>query len=750
MTRVRLRRPDQPFFVQVSLAGLEFLASLRLAVVLLTLLILVLAVATFIETSYGAAAARFSVYRAWWFTLLGGLLGINVLCAAVVRFPWRRHQTGFVMTHAGIIILLLGSFWTARRGIDAQLSIYEGMIGHTAYEETLHFEIDITKNRPGEAGETSQRTGAGESQGSQQANSQVLRTTIPFRSGPFNWCDYTSSLRYLLWAPPGRLPVLPWQLARRDRGIVFSSHDFRLEVLDYYSDSRRIKGGYLSGYVRIKAFGSQKISWLSQWQPIELELHPRHDNDQGATTPTTIGTRVTLSDGTRVVFTAALTQFELDGFLLGTPVTPLDEEGQVVLVHNRVRYVLPVRDLQTGKGEIPLKGSNLRITHFEKDARLQAVQLRIENNEGVQDEVILFADLPEFNRQGQKLRVAGSYWVDFRKVLSQSEKALILDPRATTGATRPRIDLCQGPDGKLYYRLWKAAEVVNVGNVRVDGNVSALLSENDMDVRLMVNTFVPLNTANPTAETIVPLPFRKGVRMTEPRVKVRLVADSKAFETWLAVIPKGANHPVTPEEIAAIEEQSAHMRVTIKHDSVDVGFRLKLLEFQRKLDPGTNQPSHYASLVDLYVPKRILQNRPFDNALLKTEVTVDPSDQEPLQLVHSRLLITLNHPANIVDPVTGRSYRLYQESFSGPFRPGDPVYEQIVGAQKGPPELYASTLSVNYDPGRGLKYAGSLLIVGGIVVMYLMRVYMFRPRATQGAVLKQANQDLGPRVLDVT
>jgi len=737
MTRVRLRRPDQSFIVQVFLAGLEFLASLRLAVVLLTLLIFVLAVATFIETSYGAAAARFSVYRAWWFTLLGGLLAINVLCAAVVRFPWKKHQTGFVMTHAGIIILLAGSLWTARQGIDAQLSIYEGMIGHTAYEETLHFEIDITTNQPSETKQPLQRSGNNDSQSSQRANTRVLRTTIPFRSGPFNWCDYSSSLRDLLWAPPGRLPVLPWQLARRDQGTVFSSHDFRLEVLDYYSDSRRIRGGYLAGYMRIRGLGAQKTSWLSQWQPIELELHPRRDNGEKATA---IGTRVTLSDGTRVVLTAAPTQAELDGFLLGTPVMPLDEEGQVVLVHNRVRYVLPVRDLQTGDGDIPLKGSKLRITHFEKDIRLQAVQLRIKNDEGVEDEVILFADLPEFNRQGQKLGVAGSFWVDFSKILSQPEKAFMLDPRATAGATRPRIDLCQGPGGKLYYRLWKSAEVVKVGDVRLGGQVSALLAENNMDVRLMVNTFVPWDSDRPDVETIVPLPFRKGARMTEPRVKVRLVAGTKSLETWLAVIPRGAREPATPEEIAMVANQSGQMRVTIKHDSVDVGFRLKLLEFQRKLDPGTNQPSHYASLVDLYVPRRILQNHALDRALSSNLVIVDPSDQDNLQLVHSRLLITLNHPANIVDPLTGRSYRLYQESYSGPFRPGDPVYEQIVGAQKGPAELYASTLSVNYDPGRGLKYAGSLLIVGGIVVMYLMRVYMFRPRASRSPVVEQADQ----------
>ncbi len=728
MSRVRLRRPEHPLPLKCLLAAVEFLASLRLAVTLLTLLILVLAVATFIETSYGASAARFAVYRAWWFTLLGGLLAINVLFAAIVRFPWKRHQTGFVITHAGIIVLLVGAFWTAREGIDAQLSIYEGMIGHIAFRDTVHFEIDISK-KPQAVNEDVPSTDLVEHPtNSRPSERGILRVTVPFRSGPFSWCDYSSGLRYLLWSPPGRLPVLPWQLAFRDQGVVFAEGDLSLEVLDYYADSRRVRGGYLAGYIKSKTATSTQSTWSRPWEPIELDLRSRR-TETGETAA--IGSRVTLSDGVRVVLMAARSQAELDGFLLGTPVEPLDDEGQVVLVHNRIRYVLPVRELQAGTGDISLEGSGLRITEFEKDLPLQAVQLRLKNAQGIEDEIILFADLPEFNRQSQKLAVAGAYWVNFPSLASQVEKAERLHPRATSGAIRPRVDLCQGPGGKLYYRVWQSPRVLKTGEVGLEGRVSTLLAGDHLNLRLVVNTLVPWDPEHPDAETVVPLPFRKNARVTQPRVKVRLSAGGKTLETWLAVIPRGADRPIDAEEVATVAGKTEQMRVTVKYDTVDVGFRLKLIEFQRKLDPGTNQPSYYASLVDLYVPERIAKERGFDNPQSKDHIVIDPSDGEPLQLVHPGILITLNHPANIVDPITGRSYRLYQESFGGPFRPGDPIYEQVVGTEKGPPELYASTLSVNYDPGRGLKYAGSLLIVGGIVLMYLMRAYIFRPRARQ-------------------
>jgi len=47
----------------------------------------VLAWATFVESWYGTEAVNFGIYEAWWFNLLLGLLGLNVLCAAMIPLP---------------------------------------------------------------------------------------------------------------------------------------------------------------------------------------------------------------------------------------------------------------------------------------------------------------------------------------------------------------------------------------------------------------------------------------------------------------------------------------------------------------------------------------------------------------------------------------------------------------------------------------------------------------------------------------
>jgi hypothetical protein len=138
-----------------------------------------------------------------------------------------------------------------------------------------------------------------------------------------------------------------------------------------------------------------------------------------------------------------------------------------------------------------------------------------------------------------------------------------------------------------------------------------------------------------------------------------------------------------------------------------------LHKFERKLDPGTSQASHYSSTVS---------RLPAEGAA---------SGFERRTLLDDKVLITLNEPVNFSDPDTGRSYRIYQEAFRGPWKPGDAEFESLLrmsAREDLPDQLFLSWLTVNYDPGRGLKYFGCLMIVAGIATMFYMRAYFFRPR----------------------
>src|SRR3954454_15925638 len=113
-------------FMGATDAVYRFLASLKLAVISLSSLAASLAFATWFESTYGTTAAQDYVYRSTWFAVLLAFLATNILCAALIRYPWKKRQTGFVVTHAGLLVLIFGSYWSFRTADEGFVSMLEG------------------------------------------------------------------------------------------------------------------------------------------------------------------------------------------------------------------------------------------------------------------------------------------------------------------------------------------------------------------------------------------------------------------------------------------------------------------------------------------------------------------------------------------------------------------------------------------------------------------------------------------------
>ena len=107
----------------------DALASLRLAVVTMLTLGAVCSWGTFYEMNHGTPAAQRDIYQTWWFALILATLGSNIFCAMMKRYPWKKHHTGFVMAHIGILTLLAGSLMSLHLGLDGNLALYEGETG---------------------------------------------------------------------------------------------------------------------------------------------------------------------------------------------------------------------------------------------------------------------------------------------------------------------------------------------------------------------------------------------------------------------------------------------------------------------------------------------------------------------------------------------------------------------------------------------------------------------------------------------
>ncbi|MFN2507202.1 MAG: hypothetical protein ABR589_00320 [Chthoniobacterales bacterium] len=104
----------------------EFFSSLKLAVVLLAVLIVASIAGTIWESSFDAKVACAYVYGAPWFNLWLLLLAANLAVSALSRWPWRKHHVAFLVTHLGIITLLVGSLIGRIWGVEGTITLFKG------------------------------------------------------------------------------------------------------------------------------------------------------------------------------------------------------------------------------------------------------------------------------------------------------------------------------------------------------------------------------------------------------------------------------------------------------------------------------------------------------------------------------------------------------------------------------------------------------------------------------------------------
>ena len=88
----------------------RFFGSIKLAVPVLSIIILVLIVATFYESKVGSTIVQQEIYKSPWFGFLMFLLAFNLGVSALIRYPWKgARKVGFALTHIGLVVIIAGS-----------------------------------------------------------------------------------------------------------------------------------------------------------------------------------------------------------------------------------------------------------------------------------------------------------------------------------------------------------------------------------------------------------------------------------------------------------------------------------------------------------------------------------------------------------------------------------------------------------------------------------------------------------------
>lgn len=90
---------------------------------------------TWWENAYGHKSAGHVFYSSWWYGLLQLTFSSALISATLRKYPWRIEQTGWIVTHIALTMLLIGSFMS-------YFGKREGMLGLKEGEATSVFSLD--------------------------------------------------------------------------------------------------------------------------------------------------------------------------------------------------------------------------------------------------------------------------------------------------------------------------------------------------------------------------------------------------------------------------------------------------------------------------------------------------------------------------------------------------------------------------------------------------------------------------------
>jgi len=120
----------------------QFFCSVKLAVVIILVLVIACILGTVIlqertldeyTAKYGYGLATFfritqlnNIFHSYWFSVLLVLICTNLICCTIKRWRNTFLQTGFILTHLSIILILIGGVVKLQLGVKGSVNVYKG------------------------------------------------------------------------------------------------------------------------------------------------------------------------------------------------------------------------------------------------------------------------------------------------------------------------------------------------------------------------------------------------------------------------------------------------------------------------------------------------------------------------------------------------------------------------------------------------------------------------------------------------
>ena len=587
----------------------KYFSSVKLAVISILLLSAVLAFATIMGSYYGMRGSQIVVYQRWWFGGVLFLLGLNVFCAAMSRFPWKLRQAGFVITHLGIIIILVGAFVTQQFGMDGNMPIPEKKQSSEIVLNDLKLILRDQKTGKVESFSVPEfhRTKEGEILKVKLAGGEdlIIDKVIP-RAIP--------ETKMILSPIPGvGLPAVK---------VGLTNSRFQIEE-----------------WLRLDAKNEKS----------ELNLGPAI-----------------------VTFQKLIHKDDESRFFQTKPENKVNnvDKGRLLVERNGQRFALKITDLIGSWRALKDIDLEVKVERYLPYAVVEGKKLVSKSTEPVNPAVELlvrdtknpqsvekhtvFALFPEFTTlHGGKKSAEKTLGVTFGMQKSEEPSQLM-----GVGKSRGRLYLAQTADNsKILYRVLASSGALNSQGELVPGKK---IPTGWMDIELELKEWLPSAVFDEEPRSVDVLQGADEPFLTAIRVKV---GDRPSF--WLL---EGAGKGLAVGAMDLIIEYS--------RDKLQLPFSLYLDKFSMGTNPGTNTAASFIS-----------------------DVTV----KDPKANADKKAMISMN------EPLKYGGYYFYQASYQ--LSPGQPA---------------VSVFAVNHDPGRVLKYLGSLIMTLGIALMFYMNPHYLK------------------------
>ncbi|MFI5456781.1 MAG: cytochrome c biogenesis protein ResB [Isosphaerales bacterium] len=652
----------------------RFLASLKLAVFSLGALVATLAYATFFESWYGGGASQEWIYRSTGFAILLAFLGMNILCAALIRFPWKKRQTGFVITHVGLLTLLGGSYSCVRTADEGQVGMLEGDV-KSELVRTNHPVIRVREVDP-------------------QTLKPMSEFDLPFRPGSFAWGAGTPQPKGVADRALGFVSLGLLGFADSYEDVLTSpGSPFRFVVKEFLPASAPAKAHVADvdgapmarlelqfkgpGMPRAQdAFRSEKDHWFAtdkrffrvvRSQPPALIAFSHVDR------PELVEDFLKPPSGSGASGVARFRYQDKSGRVRTFDWALDGQQGKSV--------VLPESSLSVTLSEATeFPTSTGRLDQILGDDPIPIAVFKIQSGKDEPVTHMALANLPMVPNVIPPTDASGRAPPRPLAAIHYMVTPTI-DP--DTNGRRGQIEILAGPDESLHYRVFgqgkeSKGELRSAGHLEKGKPIVAFGggANMKMTISFQLDQYLPSAIEKQIYEPVV-LP--KG-KMDEgiAACRAEMTVGNQTKEVWLA-----RSLSLDPPAPRFVSFPEATYEVKFDVDRKPLDFELKLDDFEVGFEPGTEQATKFVSQVELSDPSQGIKNQP-----------------------HT---ISMNHP------LYHRGYTFYQSRYMPEI---DPHTDQTTGR-------FESVFQVAINPARPVIYAGCLMVVLGAFVQFYMRAGIF-------------------------